>query len=61
MTKPTKYSEKDLLIKLQEVIQGKSFTLVAKELNYGVSFTSTKLKTFATKYNLLVKLNTSSQ
>ena len=61
MAKPTKYSEKDLLIKLQEVIQGKSFTLVAKELNYGVSFTSTKLKKLAIKYNLLDKLNTSLQ
>lgn len=57
--KSTRHSEQTLLNKLYEAINGKSFTIIASELNYGVPFISTKLKQLAIKYNLEQDLNTS--
>lgn len=53
------YTEKEFLVLLHEVIKGKSYVELSKEVNYKVPFLSTKLRKIAQKHGLEAELDSS--
>ena len=52
-------TETEFLVKLEEVIKGKSYYQLSTEIDYKVPFLSTKLKALAIKYGRLTELQES--